>query len=55
VGPTEPRTSVAVRISKTGLAAVDKRAARDKRTRSDMIRLMLIYAEANMPEGWRPR
>lgn len=51
----EPRTTVAVRLSTTGLGAIDRRARDDARTRSDMIRLMLAYAETNMPKGWRPK
>lgn len=46
--------TVAVRIGKGGLAAIDKRAEQEDRTRSDMIRRLLIYAVQNMPRGWRP-
>jgi hypothetical protein len=51
----EPRVTVAVRIGKGGLAAIDQRAEQEDRTRSDMIRRLLIYAVQNMPAGWRPR
>lgn len=50
----EPRITVAVRLSPAGLALVDKRAAEDDRTRSDMVRRMLAYASTHMPRGWKP-
>lgn len=50
----EPRTVVTLRISTAGLAAIDKVAARDHRSRSDAMRLMLAYASTHMPKGWTP-
>jgi hypothetical protein len=50
----ESITTIAARLDVDGLAAIDKRAEQEDRTRSDMIRRMLIYAVQNMPRGWRP-
>lgn len=50
----DPRVTVAVRISVDGLRAVDDIAAREDRSRSDVIRRMLAYAARHMPKGWRP-
>ena len=50
-----PRVAVTVRMSPTGLKAIDEAAAREDRTRSDMIRRMLAYAAVHMPKGWRPK
>jgi len=50
----EPRIAVNIRVSKPALEAIEKRAAKDSRNRSDMLRMMLAYAERNMPVGWRP-
>jgi len=41
---TETREKVAVRLSPSGIAAIDKLAAAEHRTRSDMIRVLLIEA-----------
>lgn len=38
------RVQVAVRLTPAGLAAVDKLAEEDQRTRSDMIRILLAEA-----------
>lgn len=51
---SEARTQIAVRLTPEGLAAIEKRATADARTRSDTIRLMLAYAERHMPKGWVP-
>ena len=46
--------TIAVRVSQAGLAAIDRRADEEDRTRSEIIRRMLAYATAKMPKGWRP-
>jgi hypothetical protein len=38
-----------LRISPAALAAVDKRAEESDRTRAEMLRVMLTYAEKRMP------
>jgi hypothetical protein len=45
---------VTVRLLPAGIAAIDRRAAKDRRSRSAMAQMMLTYAERTMPEGWRP-
>lgn len=59
-GPRRPVT--ALRLSVEGLAHIDRRALEEGLTirggepnRSEMIRLMLAYASAHMPKGWRPK
>lgn len=39
-----PRLKVAVRLSPAGVAAVDELAAAEDRTRSDMVRVLLVEA-----------
>lgn len=58
-GPRRPL--VAIRLSEQGIAHIDQRAAAEglvrddgEPNRSEMIRLMLAYASAKMPAGWRP-
>lgn len=58
-GPRRPVT--ALRLSAEGLAHIDRQALAEGLTirdgnpnRSEMIRLMLAYASARMPQGWRP-
>lgn len=58
-GPRRPL--VAVRLSEAGRDHIDARALEEGLTirkgepnRSEMIRLMLAYASAHMPKGWRP-
>lgn len=59
-GPRRP--NVNVRIGEDGIAHLDQRA-RDEglvkddgaANRSEIIRLMLAYAAAHMPRGWRPK
>ena len=41
------RLKVAVRLSPTGIAAVDELAAAEDRTRSDMVRILLVEAINN--------
>lgn len=48
------RRNVLLRMSEAGIAAIDKRAAAEVRSRSEMIRLMLAYSEQHMPKGWLP-
>jgi metal-responsive CopG/Arc/MetJ family transcriptional regulator len=43
-GAAEPREVVNVRLGRSGLAAIDQLAVEDKRTRSDMIRVLLAEA-----------
>lgn len=52
-GPRRPVT--ALRLSAEGIAVVDERAEQEGVNRSEMIRIMLIYAEQYMPRGWRPQ
>lgn len=58
-GPRRPL--VAIRMSEPGIAHIDRRALDEGLTirdgepnRSEMMRLMLAYASAHMPKGWRP-
>ena len=50
----EPRVTIAVRISPSGLRAVDQRTEEEDRSRSEMVRRMLAYAAQKMPKGWKP-
>lgn len=45
---------VSVRLSETGYQHIVERADRADVDVSHMIRRMLAYAAANMPEGWVP-
>ena len=49
----EPRTTISVRISQSGLRAIEARAEREDRGRSEIIRRMLAYAALKMPDGWK--
>jgi len=58
-GPRRP--TVLVRLAQEGIDWIDQRALDEslvKRNgdplRSEMIRLMLAYAQRYMPKGWRP-
>jgi hypothetical protein len=58
-GPRRP--IVALRLSDAGIEHIDERALAEGLTirggepnRSEMARLMLAYASAYMPKGWRP-
>ena len=48
------RRTLSVRLSDTGYEHIEKRAARNDVDVSHMVRRMLAYASANMPEGWVP-
>jgi hypothetical protein len=50
----EARIGVNVRVSPAALARIDERAQKAARTRSDMLRIMLAFAETKMPAGWNP-
>lgn len=59
-GPRRPL--VALKLSEADIAHIDPRALDEGITirngepnRSEMIRLMLAYASAHMPKGWRPK
>jgi Ribbon-helix-helix protein, copG family len=51
--PGPPRPIVAVRLSDGGLKHIDALAKTEGVTRSEMMRIMLKYASATMPKGWR--
>jgi metal-responsive CopG/Arc/MetJ family transcriptional regulator len=46
---------VGVRLTRAGTEHVDQRAEKAGVSRSEMIRRMLAYAAAKMPEGWTPK
>lgn len=46
---------VGVRLTQAGTQHIDQRAERAGVGRSEMIRRMLAYAAAKMPEGWMPK
>jgi len=48
------RPQVAVRLSDAGREHIDNRATERGVKRSEMVRIMLAYASANMPEDWAP-
>lgn len=52
--PTPKRSQVVVRLSETGLEAIDEYAQAEQRTRSDMIRILLAEAitARRKREGW---
>jgi hypothetical protein len=57
----ERRPLVALKLGTAETAHIDQRARDEKLlkgdgepNRSEMMRLMLAYAAANMPPGWRP-
>lgn len=59
VGPL--RQQVAIRMLPAAIKHLDDRAAdeelydeRGKPNRSELMRIMLAYAQRNMPKGWRP-
>lgn len=54
-GVVKGRPIAQARISPEGSEAIDKAATRENVERSDMIRLMLAYANQHMPPGWRPQ
>lgn len=51
-GPRRP--TVLVRLAQEGIDWIDQRAADERVNRSEMIRLMLTYAQRHIPKGWRP-
>lgn len=50
----QPKRMLSVRVSETGYRHIADRAARADVEVSHMVRRMLAYASANMPEGWVP-
>lgn len=50
-----PRELVAFRLHQDALDFIDVRAADQHVNRSQMMRRMLAYASAHMPETWKPR
>lgn len=46
--------TVSVKVSQTGLTAIDERAEEEDRSRSEIMRRMLAYATWKMPKGWKP-
>jgi hypothetical protein len=54
-GEAEARRIVGIRMWPDGCAHVDALATEANVNRSEMIRIMLAYASAHMPRGWRPR
>ncbi len=50
----EPRQLISLRLPSAGIAQIDGQAKRVGRSRSEMIRVMLAYASANMPKDWTP-
>lgn len=46
--------AVAVRINRDGISHMDARAKLEGVNRSELVRRMLAFASAHMPEGWRP-
>jgi hypothetical protein len=51
-GPRRPL--VAIKLAQDGIDWIDQRAAEQGTNRSEMIRLMLAYAQRTMPKDWRP-
>lgn len=52
---SQPREKVAVRLSPSGVAEVDRLAESEHRTRSDMIRVLLLEAiEARRRKAGKP-
>lgn len=51
---TEVRKPINIRLKPEALARIEARAQADHRNRSEMIRLMLAYADQKMPAGWKP-
>lgn len=53
--PKPAKRVVSVRLSEAGFAHIADRARREDVDVSHMIRRMLSYASAKMPEGWVPK
>lgn len=51
-GPRRP--TVTFRIADAGIRRLEERAAAEGVQRSELLRIMLAYADRNMPKGWRP-
>lgn len=51
-GPRRPL--IALRLSEQGIGAIDERAQERGLNRSEMIRVMLAYAQRHMPKTWEP-
>lgn len=51
-GPRRPL--IAFRYGQEDIDRIGQRAATEDVDRSEMIRLMLAYAQQHMPQGWRP-
>ena len=49
-----PREKVNVRLSPDGIAEVDRLTEAEHRTRSDMIRVLLLEALERRRKGWKP-
>lgn len=50
----QPRRTLAVRMAETGYKHIEDRARREDVDVSRMVRRMLGYASAHMPDGWVP-
>lgn len=50
----QPKRVLTVRVSETGYEHIKQQADRLDVDVSHMVRRMLAYASANMPEGWVP-
>jgi hypothetical protein len=48
------RRTLSVRLAENGYLNISQRAEREDVDVSHMVRRMLAYATANMPEGWVP-
>lgn len=51
----QAKVNITARITPAGRDAIDERAKNEGVDRSDMVRLMLAYANWRMPPGWRPQ
>ena len=51
-GPARP--VITMRLTQTGVDALNTRAREEHTTRSELIRRMLAYATRKMPRGWKP-
>lgn len=52
--PGPRRALVNVRLSEAGIDAIEAAAKERGVSKSDQIRLMLAYAQLNMPRNWQP-
>lgn len=51
--PFQARPVIAVRLSRSGITALETRAKAEGLSRSELMRRMLAYAQ-RMPKGWKP-